>query len=448
MEKYSFGMRTNAEIKEQIGIIVGGTFSDDDLTKPQPETMKRVYERLLHEATQFSSEESRQINFHRCNMLAYPELHDESIGEVAFIRSLIRFMKSIGANDFGTRDIYRPEYQRTKKALSALINFFIYRDQKINIHMEMSKEVDDTITKHGIVKEEAIHVADEYEQVLEKKAILDKEVSDLRDELHHSESQLETLVKEYNDTKAAYEQLDTVNQELLTKIEQYNFSISSISQEISNIDPMIVRSPDKVKRMLENMENNIIMEREEITRLDDEIKKIQFKYNRVDKMKKDMSKTLSLVEKATDEHQKYKKVRQILKDLQKKYTDQQKSLKDLEGVITRLEKNCSSQSDTLASIQQRFKNHKEQWNSTMMEVENETQTLLREKQEIKERCDEIDLQIQANEQELETAIKENEETRRKIIEHFYLLIESIQSYHQSIDSIIESPPEKLTSEYQ
>lgn len=61
----------------------------------------------------------------------YVELHVESLGNLSFFRALGRLMKAAGIMDFSLRDVFKPESQRVRRYLSAIINFAKFREEKL-----------------------------------------------------------------------------------------------------------------------------------------------------------------------------------------------------------------------------------------------------------------------------------------------------------------------------
>ena len=55
--------------------------------------------------------------------MAWPQLHEDSIPELAFWRALAKLMAVCGVNDFARDDLARPDPKRLRKQLSGLINF-------------------------------------------------------------------------------------------------------------------------------------------------------------------------------------------------------------------------------------------------------------------------------------------------------------------------------------
>jgi hypothetical protein len=59
--------------------------------------------------------------------LGYPELHEESVGILASIRTIGKLMAVTGVHDFTSMDIFKPESKRTITNLSAIINLLKFK---------------------------------------------------------------------------------------------------------------------------------------------------------------------------------------------------------------------------------------------------------------------------------------------------------------------------------
>ena len=90
-------------------------------------------------------------------LLEFPELYEEAIGNLAFIRNLFKLMEASGVTDFNLRDMFKPEYSRTRRNISAVINFAKFREEKVAAYEEaMTKQAQDNERlKVGDGKDEA-----------------------------------------------------------------------------------------------------------------------------------------------------------------------------------------------------------------------------------------------------------------------------------------------------
>ena len=82
-------------------------------------------------------------------MFEFPELHDESIPIMAFAKAVMKLMLAAGMHDFSIRDIFKPDHQRTRRALSAIINFGKWREQKLRVFSDLQDAQQRTREEHS-----------------------------------------------------------------------------------------------------------------------------------------------------------------------------------------------------------------------------------------------------------------------------------------------------------
>ncbi len=113
-----------------------------------------------------SREEMRQPVLGAYEKLPFAELHEDSIPEVAMNRQMcvhalraggravrarskdaltlgmrlysLRLLRDVGIADASMRDYIAPDPQRTKRILSALINFAKFREEKLAVYQELA----------------------------------------------------------------------------------------------------------------------------------------------------------------------------------------------------------------------------------------------------------------------------------------------------------------------
>ena len=78
----------------------------------------------------------------------YPELYDEAIPNLAFIRAMQDLARGAGLEDFSLKDVFKPEYGRTRRNLSAIINFAKFREERLIEYEEALAEKDEEERKY------------------------------------------------------------------------------------------------------------------------------------------------------------------------------------------------------------------------------------------------------------------------------------------------------------
>lgn len=140
MEAYSWPT-LDAESITQCLAELNITMDPQELQKPSSEKVRLIYEVLLEFLTGVSKEDLEQPNLEAQDALEYPDLHFDSIPEVAFVKALSKLMHNVGVHDFNLKlDLYIPTSQRIIRNLSAIINFAKFREDRLAQYMEHTNE--------------------------------------------------------------------------------------------------------------------------------------------------------------------------------------------------------------------------------------------------------------------------------------------------------------------
>lgn len=92
---------------------------------------------IVHDVILGIREEMQTPDLAAIDELEFPELHEESMGTVAFLRALSKLMRASGVMDFSLKDVFKPEASRVQRMLSAIINFAKFREEKVADYDEL-----------------------------------------------------------------------------------------------------------------------------------------------------------------------------------------------------------------------------------------------------------------------------------------------------------------------
>ena len=127
---YSFPILGNHEIIACLGEL-DIPLTEQDLLKPHPDTLYRAYEEMVVLLCGESREAMYAPELDAADVLEFPELYEEAIGNLKFTRRLFDLMRRCGVPDFTLRDLTKPEYTRTRRNVSAVINFAKFREEQV-----------------------------------------------------------------------------------------------------------------------------------------------------------------------------------------------------------------------------------------------------------------------------------------------------------------------------
>jgi len=127
---YSFPILSNSEILACLREL-DVRLDERDLLRPTHDGLRPAFEGLLDILTGSDAETRARIDEEALKVLDEPELYMEAIPNLAFIRAMQDLAKAVGIDDFGLKDIFKPEYGRTRRNLSAIINFAKFREERL-----------------------------------------------------------------------------------------------------------------------------------------------------------------------------------------------------------------------------------------------------------------------------------------------------------------------------
>lgn len=92
---YPLPKMSNADVIQGINKLFNTELNEKHLTKPEPDVMRGLYEKMVESFIGVSLEELGNPHFGDFNSLEYPQLHEESIFEITFLRYLFVILYSI-----------------------------------------------------------------------------------------------------------------------------------------------------------------------------------------------------------------------------------------------------------------------------------------------------------------------------------------------------------------
>ena len=123
------------------------------------ESVRRVFEQLMEMCIGVTKEELAQPAFAGLQSLNYPELHEDSVSELAHFRAIHRVMEACGVHDFSVMDMLAPNHKRLKRQLSAVINFAKFREERIGLYAQLCAARDERLDTLQRTKNEAAELS-------------------------------------------------------------------------------------------------------------------------------------------------------------------------------------------------------------------------------------------------------------------------------------------------
>jgi kinetochore protein Nuf2 len=314
MSGFSFPPLKPSEIRStlaELDIVV----SDDDLKKPAPFRVKQIYEQLVQLILGLRREDMAQPVFSGIEELDHPELHEESIPMITFLKACNKLLVTAGVPDFTITDITKPEDgKKFRRNLSAIINFAKFREDRQESYVEFTQETDALVQHKARLEDENERLTTGVMEANRKNALEQAETERLLGENTHHETQVRDLFNQQT-------VLHTECQDLKLRLNTVQDGIRSVSMEVldaeterDQLKEPIVPDPRKLKSELAALRDAEANERQTIRSLELKIAQHAKQREALERIDREMDEVLSQQAEVEAEQGKLKDVQQQLKE--------------------------------------------------------------------------------------------------------------------------------------
>lgn len=254
---FSFPSLKNSEILHLLADL-GIPFTEEELLEPSRhrDTVRNLFILLIEATLGIQQEElftpSPEALAKRAT-LPYPEMHEESLGEIKFIKTCIRMMSICGISDFGMRDLYQPCSKRLRRHLSAAINLLRFMEDKVPLYSELDKERQKSLQELEVAQEEHVTLKGQledaqrdHEQGWHATQEAEKECAELELEITQL-NKLQASIRQENNT------LKKEITDLMDKIATTTVLLDEAKATKANLSAQVVQSPDRMKQELKDV---------------------------------------------------------------------------------------------------------------------------------------------------------------------------------------------------
>ncbi|GLT42767.1 hypothetical protein SLA2020_167510 [Shorea laevis] len=252
MSKFEYPILSRADIiiilkQSQIAEVKEG-----DLKNPNPDFVADLYTRLLIHLDALHEDEQGQVEFSALEQLENPDLH---VGSVQVMNLYSRIRDVVSSLDcpmqFNLKDLIKPDAARTEFFISAIVNFCLHKDTKLNLLRPLVEDLNQLDEKRKEWEANISQLNAEivgYNEARERELPIVQEVDAKVKELHQT---IAGLNSRQMSLKAFYRNLRDKTKEMEEKISKAEFDLVQSVQENANLRSKLVQSPDKLQRALE-----------------------------------------------------------------------------------------------------------------------------------------------------------------------------------------------------
>lgn len=251
---------------------IGISFSVEDLRKPNPQQIQKVFEWFAELLTNTT----RDVVAPAMRFAA-----DDFYGEDAdriftadtrdlmgFFTTLRKLLLECGVKDFTFADLYKPTYPRLVKIFSYIINFIRFRESQTSVidqHYNSSERTKNDIEQLQQSNQEKAEQLEDMQQNRKnvEMALKEKEkrTGELRTRLLELKASQERVTDKLERVKGDQAKLKSI-------LEERTVSVMNTRQEANKLRPYAEQSPAALEQSLRELSGSLNRDRAEIDRLD------------------------------------------------------------------------------------------------------------------------------------------------------------------------------------
>ncbi|PWY98722.1 hypothetical protein BCV70DRAFT_201514 [Testicularia cyperi] len=267
------------KIDELLGVLseMGLSISAEDLQKPQGHVAHRVFVAFL-ECLSGTTQEMMDSRRHEAlSTFEYKELYEDGLQMIMFFREVKDMMNAATLYDFTLQDITRPNPKRFRRQMSALVNFYRFRSDRIAEFEELVTGSEDLENKRNELEDDIDRQRSELTRFKAERELDEPKVKELQkvnaqitDRLLAARNQQKQTIDELEDLKKRKDGLAIKHAELA----QEKFQIY---EKITYLEARVVSSPSKMKNSVRDLAEQLD---KDTVSLQETLKKVdQFKKN-------------------------------------------------------------------------------------------------------------------------------------------------------------------------
>ncbi|KAG0272095.1 kinetochore-associated Ndc80 complex subunit nuf2 [Linnemannia exigua] len=255
--------------------------TEDDLARPTPQKMLVVYEAFMDVAMGYAKDDCYLDDIQEMKVVSHPEFVVDGVRFYVFLQQLTSMMHEVGVFDFSSRDVTKPEADRARRILSAVINFAKFReDQQQDFFnaMRESDEVIDLIVEH---EKEHEQMTQELEAIKQRKIAQEPRVEELRIMNQNYALEMEEYKKQEMETTRLKDEVTQERGGLVERHRELTAAIDKATKELDAVQAQRVHVPETLEQELAQLPDSI----QSLTaQVDQHRKQVQLKFSAVDRI--------------------------------------------------------------------------------------------------------------------------------------------------------------------
>lgn len=336
-------------------------------------------------------------------------------------RTIYKFMCDLGIDDFSIMDIIKPEPERVRRLLSAIVNFARFRGVRGADWDELIKEdeIHEMKYQEEVAKrEDLINKIENLEQHMQTTDVKMKEMerhnSNAESELRQLKKLQEKLVTEHTTYKKQKEQL-------VNKLKDRAFLLEEGSRAIEQLRPYVVESPEVPQQINNDLNISLNNQREKLDNFERWARALEISGENFKTIQMEVEKCIKIINECQGEIEKKDMGIKRLTNFQEMCEQQKHEESELNRNIQQLNRRLKATEDKIERFRHQAEEKKSQAKARMEQLTDQYSTLIaaraiadQDMERERKNIGNIEKAIVDLRQQIETEIREFESESQKL----------------------------------
>ncbi|KAI9144568.1 Nuf2 family-domain-containing protein [Paraphysoderma sedebokerense] len=432
---YSFPQLKPAEIIQCMNDL-SIPVTEEDLNKPTPARIQVIYETFLEAFMGITREHLEQPNFQVMEVVEFPDIHMESVVLFNFAKHVLKLMTEVGIDDFSLRDVLKPEPPRVRRILSAVINFAKFREEQMAIYDQYTQKSEEIVEQRQLLDQKHAEMTEQLSNLQAQRASEEpaiKEATELNERLSN---ELQAKGKLQSDLVNEVEELKQQRNDLMDQMTNTQFLLNNCKQECSKLKSRLVYSPEQLKQVIAEQNQNIHTEKSNIVNMEKKTRDLQQKLDFMNLIEGDVSQCIKLMDECQNELKRSQEESSKVFSEKELIDKKQAELRELTIKEQQLTRQLNTALDKMARLQKQQSMKREAAELKLAKLREEYNVIAVERSNVQMRIDENKRIVEDIEQKI-TDLKKHMDTELSNVQSDYAQLQAqVECYmHELVQSL-------------
>ena len=273
----------------------------EDVAKPQGGMVQKVYLAFLDTLAGTMPDMLEKQRDALCEGMEHKEIYEDGVAWLLFFREVRAMMEAATVHDFHLQDLTRPTPKRFKRHMSALVNFFRFRSDRLAEFDELVLDTEELENRRLDLEEGSEQVRQELAAIAAQRQADEPAVQQLRASNLQASDQLLRLKKEQGKLLAEVDALKAEKAGVVQQQTDVQYELQLVGAELSKLQARMVSRPDDLRKQIAEMHAQVRSERAGVAEAEHKARALAAKMDVLAELDRGMAQALAVLEQVAAE---------------------------------------------------------------------------------------------------------------------------------------------------